>query len=196
MKAFGTLCAVVLGIVIVGVLIIIGTYNSLVTGKNNVELKLADWHSTLQRRADLIPNLVETVKGYAAHEEAVFTAVTEARSKVGSINIAGAENDAAKLQELKAVEAQFTSAVSRLLVVAENYPDLKASEGFRDLQHQLEGTENRINVSRQNYNSAVMDYNVSVSTFPNLIIANAFNFTKAEPFAADEESKVVPRVTF
>ncbi len=144
-----------------------------------------------QRRADLVPNLVNTVKGYASHEKEVLTQVTEARAKVGSMQLTPeALNDPAALQKFQAAQAQLSGALSRLLVVSENYPQLKADTGFRDLQAQLEGTENRITVARNRYIKAVQDYNVIVRSFPTNLTAMAFGYQVKPNFTVENEKAI------
>lgn len=162
----------------------------------------AGWSEVLnqyQRRADLVPNLVSTVKGYAAHEAKVLTEVTAARAKVGSIS-AGPElvNDPAALEKFQAAQGELSSALSRLLVVSENYPQLKADAGFRDLQAQLEGTENRITVARNRYIKTVQEYNVTVRTFPSNLTAMAFGHQTKANFTVENEKAIAkpPAVDF
>jgi len=168
--------------------------------QKNEEAVFAAWgnvEATYQRRADLIPNLVETVKAYAAHEKETFTAVTNARAKVGQMQIKADNLNPETLQKFQAAQGELSSALSRLLVVAERYPDLKASQNFRDLQHQLEGTENRINVARQRYNDSVRVFNTSIRTFPNNL-TNKFllQLERKEAFKADEGAAQAPQVKF
>lgn len=173
-------------------------YNSIQTNEEAVFAAWGDVEATYQRRADLIPNLVETVKAYASHEKDTLTEVTNARAKVGQTNIS-AENlgDAAALQKFQKAQGELSGALSRLLVVSENYPDLKASENFRDLQHQLEGTENRINVARQRYNATVQKFNTSIRTFPNKLTNDFFlHLERKEHFTADAGAATAPKVSF
>lgn len=173
-------------------------YNQIQKNEEAVTAAWANVEATYQRRADLIPNLVETVKAYAAHEKETLQAVTEARSRVGQVNVK-AENlsDPAALQRFQAAQGELSGALSRLLVVAERYPDLKASQNFRDLQNQLEGTENRINVARQRYNEAVRVFNTSIRTFPNNL-TNKFllHLERKEPFQAEAGAEKAPQVKF
>jgi len=173
-------------------------YNSMQKNEEAVFAAWADVEATYQRRADLIPNLVETVKGYAAHEKDTLTEVTNARAKVGQVSLS-ADNlgNTAALQQFQQAQGELSGALSRLLVVAERYPDLKANQNFRDLQHQLEGTENRINVARQRYNDAVRVFNTSIRTFPNSM-TNSFllHLERKEPFKADAGASAAPKVTF
>ncbi len=173
-------------------------YNSI---QKNEEAVFAAWgnvEATYQRRADLIPNLVETVKAYAAHEKDTLTEVTNARAKVGQMNISIDKlSDPAAMQQFQQAQGRLSGALSRLLVVAERYPDLKASQNFRDLQNQLEGTENRINVARQRYNKAVQKFNSSIRTFPNNLTNNfLLNLERKEMFKADAGAETAPKVKF
>ncbi len=173
-------------------------YNKIQKNEEVVFSSWADVEATYQRRADLIPNLVSTVKGYATHEQETFTAVTNARAKVGQTNLSVDKlGDAAAMQNFQQAQSNLSGALSRLLVVAERYPDLKASTNFRDLQHQLEGTENRINVARQRYNKAVQIFNPSIRTFPNNLTNNfLLHLERKEPFKADAAAATAPTVTF
>lgn len=173
-------------------------YNSIQKNEEAVFAAWGDVEATYQRRADLIPNLVETVKAYAAHEKDTLTEVTNARAKVGQVNISAEKlGDAAAMQQFQKAQGQLSGALSRLLVVAERYPDLKASQNFRDLQHQLEGTENRINVARQRYNKSVQTFNSSIRTFPNNLTNNfLLNLERKEMFKADAGAQNAPKVKF
>ena len=157
-----------------------------------------DVEANLQRRADLIPNLVETVKGYAAHERETLEAVINARAKATSVTVAPGElGDASAMQRLQAAQGELSSALARLMVVVERYPNLKANQNFLDLQNQLEGTENRINVARQRYNQAVESFNYSIRKFPNSLTNNfLLHLQRKEYFKAEEGAKAVPKVTF
>jgi len=173
-------------------------YNQIQKNEEAVFAAWGDVEATYQRRADLIPNLVETVKAYAAHEKETLQGVTNARAKVGQTNISAANlGNAAAMQQFQQAQGELSGALSRLLVVAERYPDLKASANFRDLQHQLEGTENRINVARQRYNAAVQTFNSSIRTFPNNLTNNfLLNLERKEAFKADAGAATAPKVTF
>ena len=173
-------------------------YNQLQQMEENVFRAWSDVDSTLQRRADLIPNLVETVKGYAAHEKETFEAVTAARSKATSLQLTSKDlSDPAALQRLQEAQSTLSSALSRLLLVVERYPDLKANQAFLDLQTQLEGTENRINVARQRYNQAVQMFNASIRKFPyNLTNSILLHLDRKEYFKADQAAKTAPKVNF
>lgn len=173
-------------------------YNSLQMKEEQVFQAWADIEATLQRRADLIPNIVETVKGYASHERETLEAVVSARSKATAVQLApGDLSNAEAMGKLQAAQGGLSSALSRLMVVVERYPDLKANQGFLDLQNQLEGTENRINVARQRYNTAVGDFNASIRKFPNSLTNNfLLNLERKEYFKADEGSKAAPQIQF
>ncbi|KPJ76197.1 MAG: hypothetical protein AMJ54_12610 [Deltaproteobacteria bacterium SG8_13] len=173
-------------------------YNQMQRLEENVFKAWGDVESNLQRRGDLIPNLVETVKGYAAHERETLEAVINARAKATSVTVAPKQlGDAAAMQRLQAAQGELSSALARLMVVVERYPDLKANQNFLDLQNQLEGTENRINVARQRYNQAVESFNYSIRKFPNSLTNNILlNLERKEYFKAEEGAKAVPKVTF
>ncbi|MBU2213834.1 LemA family protein [Patescibacteria group bacterium] len=177
-------------------MIFIGIYNGQKIANEEAGSAWGNVEATQQRRADLVPNLVATVKAYASHEEGTFTAVTEARAKVGQINLTGITGDSAMMAKLFAAQGELSSALSKLMVVAEDYPELKASENFRDLQSQLEGTENRINVARQRYNESAQTVNSSVETFFGAIVAGFSGVEKREYFKASEKAQEVPVVDF
>ncbi|WP_290796174.1 LemA family protein [Flavihumibacter sp. UBA7668] len=188
-------------IIVLGALVLFGFracsgYNSMVSLDENVKNKWANVQSDYQRRADLIPNLVNTVKGAANFEQETLTQVIEARSKATSVQIDPTNITPEKLAEYQQAQAGVSSALGRLLAVVENYPDLKANQNFRDLQAQLEGTENRIKVSRNDFNAAVQEYNSSVRRFPNNIFAGMFGFSVKEGFKADPGSENAPKVQF
>jgi LemA protein len=174
-------------------------YNTFQTGDEAVKSAWSEVLNQYQRRADLVPNLVATVQGYASHEKAVLTEVTQARAQVGSIQATPElVNDPAAFARFQQAQAGLSSALSRLLVVAENYPQLKADAAFRDLQAQLEGTENRITVARNRYIKTVESYNVSVRTFPNNLTAMIFGYTVKPNFSVDNERAIstAPKVDF
>ncbi|OGU14859.1 MAG: hypothetical protein A2076_08480 [Geobacteraceae bacterium GWC2_53_11] len=167
----------------------------------NEEAVIAAWgnvESSYQRRADLIPNLVEVVKGYAKHEADTLKAVTEARAKVGSMQVTkDVLNNPASLNKFQQAQGELSGALSRLMVVVEKYPDLKANQNFLDLQKQLEGTENRINVARERYNASVQVFNTSIRTFPNSLTNSLIlHLQRKEAFKAEEGAKVAPKVKF
>lgn len=172
------------------------TYNTLVEQEEVVAQKWADVQTQYQRRADLIPNLVNTVKGYAAHESETLQAVVEARTKATQITIDPANATPEQIAAFQAAQGEVTQALGRLLAITEAYPDLKANEQFSELQAQLEGTENRIAESRRLYNEAVQTYNVTVRKFPNNIWAMIFSFEKKTPFAAEAGAEKAPEVQF
>lgn len=174
-------------------------YNTLQTNDEQVKASWSEVVNQYQRRADLVPNLVNTVKGYAAHEKDVLTEVTEARAKASSIQVTPAVlNDPAAFAKFQAAQGALSGALSRLLAVSENYPQLKADANFRDLQAQLEGTENRITVARNRYIKSVQDFNVTVRSFPSNLTANVFGFQVKPNFTVDNEKAVAtaPVVSF
>jgi LemA protein len=171
-------------------------YNSLVEKQQTVEQKWAEVENQYQRRADLIPNLVNTVKGYATHESETLQKVVDARSKATSININAENLDEETLAKYQEAQNELSGALKSLLAVTEAYPDLKANENFRDLQNQLEGTENRITVARKNYTEAVLEYNTSIKKFPTNIYAGWFDFTAKPQFKAEAGAEKAPTVEF
>lgn len=171
------------------------------TMQANEEAVIAAWgnvESSYQRRSDLIPNLVEVVKGYAKHEADTLKAVTEARAKVGSMQVTkDVLNNPASLNKFQQAQGELSGALSRLMVVVEKYPDLKANQNFLDLQKQLEGTENRINVARERYNASVQVFNTSIRTFPNSMTNSLIlHLSRKEAFKAEEGAKTAPKVKF
>lgn len=188
-------------IIVVGAILLLGGcgcngYNSMVKLDENVKNKLANVQSDYQRRSDLIPNLVNTVKGAANFEQKTLTDIVEARAKATSVQVDPSNITPEKLAEFQQAQAGVTSSLGRLLAVVENYPDLKANQNFRDLQAQLEGTENRIKVSRNDFNTAVQGYNSTVRSFPNNIFANMFGFKVKEGFQSDPGAEKAPQVQF
>jgi LemA protein len=173
-------------------------YNIMQTNEEAVKAAWGDVEATYQRRNDLIPNLVEVVKGYASHEKETLTAVTEARAKVGTIKMSkDLLDDPQALARFQSAQGEMTSALSKLMVVVEKYPDLKANQNFQDLQHQLEGTENRINVARTRYNKAVEVFNSSIRIFPNSLTNSLLLHLKLkEPFKAEAGAEKAPKVKF
>ena len=174
-------------------------YNRFQTQDEQVKSAWSEVLNQYQRRADLVPNLVNTVKGYAAQEQKIFIAVADARSRVGSIQATPELiNDPQAFQKFQAAQAQLSGALSRLIAVAENYPQLKSDANFRDLQSQLEGTENRITVARNRYIKSVQDYNVGIRTFPNNLTAMAFGYKEKPNFTVDNEKEIstAPKVDF
>ncbi|MEZ5014148.1 MAG: LemA family protein [Chitinophagales bacterium] len=170
--------------------------NNGVTKDETAEKKWADVQSAYQRRADLIPNLVEVVKGYSDYEQETLTKVVEARAKATSITIDPSNITPEQLKQFQAAQDELGSAISRLLVTVERYPDLKANQNYLDLQSQLEGTENRINTSRNDYNEAVRDYNTFIRKFPNSLFASYYGFEKKGLFQAQAGSENAPKVDF
>lgn len=196
-KALLITIGIILIIILLGALIFGGVYNNLVTREENVNGAWAQVESVYQRRLDLVPNLVATVKGYAAHEKETLLNVVEARSKISQMSISPAMlNDPDSLAKFQEAQTQLTSALSRLLVVVERYPDLKASQNFLALQTQLEGTENRITVERKRFNEAARDFNAFRRQFPNVVVANVMGFKSKSYFQADQDAKTAPQVKF
>jgi LemA protein len=191
---------------VVGIVILVGfllfgwvtrTYNSLVRQDETVNQAWAQVQNQYQRRVDLVPNLVEVVKGYAAHEKEVFENVAEARSSVGKLQVTPEIlNDPQLFQKFQEAQAGLSSWLSRLLAVVENYPQLKANENFLQLQAQLEGTENRISVERKRFNEVVQEFNINVRTFPASIIAGMLGFAQKQYFKAEPGAEQVPKVQF
>ena len=190
---------VVLGIIVLAMVAVAGgSYNHLVKLSQAVDTQWAQVQNVYQRRADLIPNLVSTVSGAANFEKSTLTEITTARASVGQVKIDPntAPSDPAKLAAFEQAQSQMSSALSRLMVVVERYPDLKATEGFRDLQAQLEGTENRITVERQDFNTAVQSYNTAVKSFPAVFYAGMLNFSPKPYFTATAGAETPPKVQF
>lgn len=193
----GTISLIVVGVVVV---LLIGgsltTYNGLVQKDEAVATAWSNVQSQYQRRADLIPNLVNTVKGYAQHESATLEQVVAARAKATQLTVSADELSPEKMKQLQAAQGELSQALGRLLMITENYPDLKANENFLDLQAQLEGTENRINESRRLYNESVQTYNVDIRRFPANVVAGMFGFDKRTPFEAEAGAEKAPKVEF
>ena len=171
-------------------------YNTMTEKEEAVNKAWSNVENQYQRRSDLIPNLVNTVKGYAQHEQSTLTAVLEARSKATQITVNADDLTPEKLKEYQAAQGQVTSALGKLLAITEAYPDLKANENFKELQAQLEGTENRISVERRNFNEVVGDYNTYIRKFPQNIMASIFGFEKRAYFEAEAGSEKAPKVEF
>lgn len=171
-------------------------YNSMVSKSETVESQWAQVENVYQRRADLIPNLVNTVKGYADFEKSTLTEVIEARAKATSINVTADELNPQNIEKFQKAQSELSGALSRLMMTVERYPDLKANQNFLELQSQLEGTENRITVERKKFNDATRDYNSYIKKFPRVIYASWFDFEKKGYFQADEGSDKVPEVEF
>ena len=191
-----------IGLIVLGVIALAlfgwvkNSYNGLVSTQESVEKSWGNVESQYQRRADLIPNLVETVKGYAKHEQETLEGVIEARANATKVTIDPTNMTPEDLQKYQAAQGEVGSALSRLIAVAENYPDLKANENFKDLQQQLESTENRINIARNDFNEEARKYNTQRRTFPTNIIASIFNFGDKPYFQAQEGADVAPKVDF
>jgi LemA protein len=184
--------ALIAAALFLGVSWFISTNNSLVTLEEDVKAKWSQVENVYQRRADLVPNLVETVKGYAKHEAKVLTEVTQARASVGQIKVDSPED----LKKFDQAQGQLSSALSRLMVVAENYPQLKADRGFQELQSQLEGTENRITVERMRFNESAQQFNTYIRKFPQALVASMRGFKERAYFTADPSAQTAPKVSF
>ena len=188
--------AIVLIVLAVIVVWGIGAYNSLVKNEEGVKSAWSQVENVYQRRADLIPNLVATVKGYATHESATLEGVVEARAKATQMTVNVDDLSEEKIAEFQKAQGELGSALGRLMAITEAYPDLKANENFRDLQAQLEGTENRIAVERKAYNQVAQEYNTSIRVFPRNIIASVFGFKVKGNFEAEEGAQTAPKVEF
>lgn len=187
---------VVLGVLAIIVLWGVGRYNDIVTAEESVETAWSQVENQYQRRADLIPNLVETVKGYAAHESETLENVMAARAKATQVVVDPANATAEQLAEFQAAQGELGQALGRLMAVAEAYPDLKANQNFMALQSQLEGTENRIAVARNNFNEEARAYNTMIRRFPANIVASIFGFEKKAYFEAQQGAEIAPAVQF
>ena len=185
-------------LVILAILVIWGikAYNSMVKQREAVNTAWSNVENTYQRRADLIPNLVSTVKGYAKHEQSTLEGVVEARAKATQIKVDPANLDEASLKKFNDAQGELGSALGKLLMIQENYPDLKANENFLELQSQLEGTENRINVARNNFNDTAKNYNTYLQKFPNNVISGLFGFKTKPYFEAAAGAETAPKVEF
>ena len=187
---------IILAVVAIIVIWAISGYNGLVSMDENVSGQWSNVETQYQRRADLIPNLVNTVKGYAAHEKETLEGVIAARSQATQIKVDPTDLTPEKLAEYQKAQGQLASALGKLLAITENYPDLKANQNFLELQAQLEGTENRINVARKNFNDAAKAYNTAIRRFPKNILAGLFGFDKRAYFEAAEGAEQAPTVEF
>ena len=183
-------------IVVIVIMWAVGAYNGMVTLDEGVQGKWADVETQYQRRADLIPNLVSTVKGYAAHESETLESVVKARSEASSVKVDPENLTPEKLAEYEKAQSGVSSALGRLMVIVEKYPDLKANQNFLELQSQLEGTENRINVARRDFNEAAKNYNTVIRSFPKNIFAGMFGFEKKAYFEAEKGAEAAPKVEF
>src|SRR5881394_2851487 len=194
----GVVIAIVLFVVVVAAISIAGTYNRLVRLQQTVDQSWAQVQNVYQRRADLIPNLVNTVAGAANFEKSTLTEVTNARASVGQVKLDPnkAPTDAAQLEKFQQAQGQLTNALSRLLLVTENYPQLRATEAFQNLQAQIEGTENRISVERNNFNTAVQEYNTALERFPTNMLNKMFGFKSRPFFTAAAGAEKAPEVKF
>ncbi|MCF0178007.1 MAG: LemA family protein [Bacteroidales bacterium] len=195
MKKLGTV-GIVIAALVLCLLWGVKAYNNLVSSEESVENAWAQVENVYQRRADLIPNLVATVKGYAAHESQTLENVIAARSKATQVTIDPTNLTPEELAKFQQAQGELSTALGRLIMLQENYPDLKANENFRDLQAQLEGTENRITVERQKFNDTAREYNVAVRRFPNSIVASICGFEKKGYFEAAEGASTAPKVEF
>ena len=187
---------ITIGIVVVVIIVVISSYNGLVKKSEEAMMAWSNVETAYQRRSDLIPNLVNTVKGYATHETETLQSVTDARTKATSVTIDPSTATPEQMEAWMEAQDEVNGALGRLIAVAESYPDLKANENFMQLQQQLEGTENRISTERRKYNEAVREYNVAIRRFPSNIIAGMFGFEKMELFEAAEGADEVPVVEF
>ncbi len=196
MKKGSVILFVVLGLLLIGGCMSCGSYNNLVQQDENVKAKWGEVQNQYQRRADLVPNLVNTVKGAAGHERNTLEAVVNARAKATSVQVDPENLTPEKLQQFQQAQGELSQALGRLMVVVERYPDLKANQNFLSLQDQLEGTENRITVARKNFNESVQQYNTMVRRFPTNIWAGMFGFERKGTFEADEAAQRAPTVQF
>ncbi|NLI72241.1 MAG: LemA family protein [Bacteroidales bacterium] len=196
MKKGGISFLIILGILAVLFLWGVGGYNGLVASQESLNKAWANVENQYQRRADLIPNLVETVKGYAKHESGTLEAVVNARSKATQMTVDPNNLTPEKLQEFQAAQGELSNALGRLLLLREAYPDLKANQNFQELQKQLEGTENRITVARDAFNQEVQNYNTLVRRFPKNILAKIFGFDRKPTFEAEKGAEQAPEVKF
>ena len=196
MKKTWIVLAVIAALLLVAYSSIKGSYNNMVIMQEGVTAQWSQVENVYQRRSDLIPNLVSTVKGYADFEKSTLTAVIEARAKATSVNINPEKLDAQSLQNFQQAQSGLSSALGRLMVVVEKYPDLKANEQFMNLQAQLEGTENRIAVERMKFNQTAQGYNTFIRTFPKNLWANMFGFEKKAYFEAEQGANKAPKVAF
>ena len=185
-----------IGVVAVVAIFFYATYNGFVNREEGLKSAWSNVETQYQRRADLIPNLVNTVKGYAAHETQTLNEVTEARARATSINLSADDLTPERLAQFQRAQAEVRSALGRLIAVSESYPDLKANQNFLELQAQLEGTENRIAVARKDFNAAAQQYNVSVRRFPANLVARMFGFGQKPYFGSAEGAAAAPQVTF
>lgn len=196
MKKGSILLVVVLGLLLIGGCMTCNVQKSLVTLDENAKSKWGEVQNQYQRRADLVPNLVNTVKGAANFEKSTLEAVTQARANATSIKVDPDNLTPEKIQEFQQRQGELSQAIGRLLMITENYPELRATQGFQDLQVQLEGTENRIAVARKNFNESVQEYNTKLRVFPNNIFAGMMGFERKGMFEADQNAQKAPQVQF
>ena len=196
MKKGSLILLVILGFVVISGYMGCNTYNSLVQKEETVKEKWGEVQNQYQRRSDLVPNLVNTVKGAAAHERGTLEAVTNARAKATSVQVDPEKLTPEQIQKFQNAQGELTQALGRLMVVIERYPDLKVNQNFLDLQVQLEGTENRITVARKAFNESVQDYNVMVRRFPNNMFASMLGFERKGMFEAEQRAQTAPEVQF
>jgi len=187
---------IIIGVLVLLVIMLGGCYNGMNRARVEVDNKWAGVQSSYQRRMDLIPNLVATVKGVANFEQSTLTQVIQARANATSLKVNASDLTPEKMQQIQQSQGQIGNAIGRLLMVSEQYPQLKATENFRDLQTQLEGTENRIKVSRDEFNDAVKDFNVKITNFPGNLLAGMFGFKQRPMFEADQGAQNAPKVQF
>lgn len=193
----GYIVLIVIAVVLLGIFLWFkGSYNDMVNRRENVSAQWSNVENQYQRRLDLIPNLVSTVKGYAAHEENTLTDVVNARAKATQMQLNVDQLDEATMKKLNSVQGELSSALSRLMAISERYPDLKANQNFLDLQAQLEGTENRIAVERRKFNDVARSYNAYIQQFPRNILAGMFGFTPKPYFEANAGAENAPKVEF
>lgn len=193
----GYIVLIVIAVVLLGIFLWFkGSYNDMVNRRENVSAQWSNVENQYQRRLDLIPNLVSTVKGYAAHEENTLTDVVNARAKATQMQLNVNQLDEATMKKLNSVQGELSSALSRLMAISERYPDLKANQNFLDLQAQLEGTENRIAVERRKFNDVARSYNAYIQQFPRNILAGMFGFTPKPYFEANAGAENAPKVEF
>ena len=193
----GTIILIVAAVVVVALFLWMkNTYNGMVNMREGVKAQWANVENQYQRRSDLIPNLVNTVKGYASHESSTLEAVTEARSKATQTQVNFDRLDEQTLQQYNRAQGEVSSVLSRLMAISESYPDLKANQNFRDLQVQLEGTENRISVERRKFNESAQCYNRYIMQFPRNLFASMFGFRETPYFSAQEGAEQAPKVEF
>ncbi len=187
---------IIIGVIAVIAMMAISAYNGMVSSQEKATQAWADVQATYQRRADLIPNLVNTVKAYAKHEKETFEAVVNARAKATQMNIDISNATPEQIKQFQQAQGELSSALTKLMAISENYPELKANENFKALQDQLEGSENRINEARQKYNKAVTEYNTNIRSFPKSLFAGMFGFHQMDKYEADATAQSAPTVNF